>query len=94
MCSAALEALRAAQTLSSPTQQVKSDEAGCRPSELLDSLIGGVLANQRDVWEGRNTVCALFFHALRSVVMFWSTGARLAVMSIQDELIYVCLVHD
>ena len=31
-------------------------------------LIGGVLANQRDVWEGRNTVCALFFYACRSVI--------------------------
>ena len=31
-------------------------------------LIGGVLANQRDVWEGQNTVCALFFYALRSVI--------------------------
>ena len=27
-------------------------------SEPLDSLIGGVLANKRGVWEGRNTVRA------------------------------------
>ena len=27
-------------------------------------LIDGVLANQRSVWEGRNTVCALIFYAL------------------------------
>ena len=31
-------------------------------------LIGSVLANQRGVWEGRNTMCALFFNALRSVI--------------------------
>ena len=31
-------------------------------------LIGGVLANQHSVWEGRNTVCASFFYALRSVI--------------------------
>ena len=38
------------------------------PSEPLDSLIGGVLANQCGVWEGQNTVCALFFCAHRSVI--------------------------
>ena len=31
-------------------------------------LIGGVLANQCGVWERRNTVCSLFFYALRSVI--------------------------
>ena len=36
-------------------------------SEPLDSLIG-VLANQHGVWEGRNTVHALFFYALHSVI--------------------------
>ena len=54
--------------LSAPIQHAKSGEVGCRPSEPLDSLIGGVLANQRGVWEGRNIVCALFFCALRSVI--------------------------
>ena len=55
-------------------------------------VIGGVLADKRSVWEGRNIVCALFFYALRSVIscfhvfMFCSTGTRL-VMSVQDELI-------
>ena len=31
-------------------------------------LTGGVLANQYGVWEGRNTVGALFFYALRFVI--------------------------
>ena len=31
-------------------------------------LIGGVLANQRSVREGQNTVCALFVYALRSII--------------------------
>ena len=31
-------------------------------------LIGGVLVNQRGVWEGRNPVWALFFSALCSVI--------------------------
>ena len=31
-------------------------------------LIGGVLANQRDVWEGQNTVCAVFSYGLCSVI--------------------------
>ena len=52
-------------------------------------LIGGVLANQRSVWEGRNIVCALFFYALRSGIscfqffMFCSTGTRVVVMCIR-----------
>ena len=33
-------------------------------------LIGGVQTNQHGVWEGRNTVCALFFYTLRSVIPF------------------------
>ena len=32
---------------------MKSEEVGCRTSEPSDSLIGGVLANQRGVWEGQ-----------------------------------------
>ena len=68
VCSAALEAFGAAQTLSAPTEHAKSEEEGCQTSEPLGSLIGGVLANQRGVWEGRNTVCALVFYALRSVI--------------------------
>ena len=47
MCSAAFQAT---QTLSAPIQHAKSEEVGCRPSEPLDSLIGGVLANSRSVW--------------------------------------------
>ena len=77
MCSAALEAFGAAGTLSAPTQHEKSEEEGRRTSEPKDSLIGGVLANQHGVWEGRNTVCALVFYALRSVipvVMLCRTG--------------------
>ena len=31
-------------------------------------LTGSVLANQHSVWEGQNTVYALFFYALRSVI--------------------------
>ena len=69
MCSAASEAFGAAQTLCDPIQHVKSEEEeGCRTSEPLDSLIGGALANQRGVWEGRNTVRALVFYALRPVI--------------------------
>ena len=56
MCSAALEAFGAAPTLSAPIQHAKSEAVG----RLLDSLIGGVLANQHGVWEGRNTVCFVF----------------------------------
>ena len=70
MCSAALEAFGAARTLFAPIQHVKSEEVGCWTSEPLDSLIGGVLANQCGVWEGRNTVCALVFYALRSISCF------------------------
>ena len=61
-------------------------------------LIGGVLSNQRSVWEGWNNVCTLFFYALCSVIfcfhvsMFCSPGMRLVVMSIQDEFICVRLV--
>ena len=55
-------------------------------------MIGGVLANQRGVWEG-GILCALCFsmHSVPSfpVFMFCSTGTRLAVMSVQDE--FVCL---
>ena len=69
-CSATLEAFGAVRKLSVQTQHAKSEEEGCRTSEPLDSLIGGVLANQRDVWEGRNTVCALVFYALRSVIPY------------------------
>ena len=64
--------------LSAPIQQAKSEEVGCQLSEPVDSdwlcascmpiLNGGVLANQRVVWEGRNTVYALFFYALCSVI--------------------------
>ena len=45
VCSAALEAFRAAWTLSIPIEHAKSEEVGCRPSEPLNSLIGGVLVN-------------------------------------------------
>ena len=68
VCSAALEAFGAARTLSAPIQHAKSEEVGCGSSEPLDSLIGGVLANQRGVWEGQNTVCTLLFYALRCVI--------------------------
>ena len=67
MCSVTLEAFGAVLTLSAQTQHAKSEEEEEEP-ELLDSLIGDVLTNQRDVWEGRNTVCALVFYALRSVI--------------------------
>ena len=58
-------------------------------------LISGVLVNQRGVWEGR-ILCALCFsmHSVPSfpVFMFCSTGLRIVSMSIQDQLICVCLV--
>ena len=50
------------------------------------------------VWEGQNTVCASVIYALRSIIsclwsFIWSTHMRLAViMSVQEELICVCLV--
>ena len=46
VCSAALEAFGAASSLLAPIQHVKSEEVGCRTSEPLNSLTGGVLANQ------------------------------------------------
>ena len=55
-------------TLSDPTEHAKSEEVDRRTSEPLDSLIGGVLANQRGVWEGQNTVCTLVFYVLRSII--------------------------
>ena len=67
VCSAASEAFGAIRTLSAPTERATSEEEGRRTSEPSGSLIGGVLANQRDVWEGRNTVCALVVYAFRSV---------------------------
>ena len=54
-------------TLSAAIQRVKSEKVGCQTSESLDCLTGGVLANQRGVWEGQNTVWALFFYALHSI---------------------------
>ena len=68
MFSAMLEAFGAVQTLSAQTQHAKSEEEGRRTSEPSHSLIGGVLANQLDVSEGRNNVCALFFYELCSVI--------------------------
>ena len=55
VCSAASEAFGAVRTLSDPIQHAKSEEVGCWPLEPLNSLIGGVIANQCGVWEGRNT---------------------------------------
>ena len=60
--------LDVSRTLSEPTEHVKSEEVGCRTSEPLDTLIGGVLANQRGLWEGQNTVCTLFFSVLRHLL--------------------------
>ena len=54
--------------MSAQTQHAKSEEEGHWTSEPLDSLTDSVLTNQRDVWEGRNTVCALVFYALHSVI--------------------------
>ena len=60
MCSAALEAFVVTRTLSAPIQHAKSERVGCRLSEPLDSLIGGVLANQRSVLKGQNLHCVCF----------------------------------
>ena len=62
-----LEAFGAVWTLSAKTQHAESEEEGHRTSEPLDSLIGGVLVNQRDVWKGWNTVRGLVFYALSSI---------------------------
>ena len=82
--------------MSAPIQHAKSEKVGCWRSEPLDTLIGGVLANQCGVWEGQNTVRTLVFYALRSVISCFHVldyGMRLAViMSVQDELICVRLV--
>ena len=67
MISAASEVFGAARTLSALTEHA-SEEEGHRTSEPLGSLIGSVLANQRGVWEGQNTVCALVFYALHSII--------------------------
>ena len=62
----------------------------------LDTLIGSVLANQRGVWEGKNTVCALVFYAFRSVIScfhvleYWCETS--SYQSVQDKLICVLLV--
>ena len=89
--SGASEAFGAAQTLSDPTEHAKSEEVGRQAPEPLDSLIGGVLANQHGVWEGGILYAHWFStHSVPSflVFMFWSTGRRLAViLSVQDELI-------
>ena len=78
MCSATSEAFGAAWTLSAPTEHAKSEEEGRRTSEPLDSLL-----------------CVHWFstHSVPSfpAVILCSTGMRLVVMSVQDELI-VCLV--
>ena len=37
-------------------------------ARCMTILIGGALANQRGVWERRNTVCALVVYALRSIL--------------------------
>ena len=66
---------------------LQSVRFGCWPPEPLDSLIGCVLANQRSVWEGRNSACAAELYGLSfsmhsvpsfPVFMFWITGTRLA----------------
>ena len=59
-------------------------------------LIGGLLENQRGVWEG-GILCALCFSMdlvpSFAVFMLCSTGTRPAfIMSVQDKLIYVHLV--
>ena len=68
VCLATLEAFGAAQKLSDPIQRAKSEEAGCQPSEQFGTLIGDVLGSQHGVWEGQNSVCALVFYTLRSVI--------------------------
>ena len=95
MCSVASEAFGAARTLSDPIQHAKSEEVDCRPSEPLDTLISSVLANQRCVWEGRNTVCAHFLctsfrHFLFLCFEYWHKTSRYCAR--QEKLICVCLV--
>ena len=85
-------AFGAARASSATIQHAKSEEVGCQPSEPLESLTGGVLAAC-----GRGRIlCVLCFcmHSVPSflVFMFWSTGTRLPVMSIQGKLICVRLV--
>ena len=91
-----LEAFGAARTLSDLIQHAKSEEVGCRPSEPLDTLTGDLLANQRGVWEGRNTMCALVFYTLHYVIScfhvfeYWHETSCYHVCS--GQIICVCLV--
>ena len=65
-------------TLSAPTEYVKSEDVGHRTFEPLDSLIGG-------------SECCVRIGFLRTPFhhspLHCSTGMRLVVMSVQDELI-------
>ena len=76
-------------------QHAKSEEVGCRTSEPLDSLIGDVLGNQRGVWEGWNTACALFFYALVPsfpIFMFWSNVAGTRLAKNKESCVHEALV--
>ena len=53
-------------------------------------LIGGVLANQQSLLEGRNTVCTLFFYALRSIIC-WSHVAPPAYCISRKRRMYTLL---
>ena len=93
MHSAAFEAFGATRTLSALIQHVKSKEAGYLMSEQLDSLIGGVLANQRSVGGVEYCVRIGFLRSPFRHFMFSCTGMTLAViMSVQEKLICVRLV--
>ena len=65
MCLAALEASGTVWTASAPIQLAKSETVGCLPSEPLDTLIGGLLANQHSVWKGRNSAFATELYGVR-----------------------------
>ena len=73
-CSAALEAFGTTRMLSALIQHAKSEKVDCRPSEPLDCLTGCVLANQRGVWEERNTVHFVFLCTLFRYFLFSCFG--------------------
>ena len=70
--------------------QAKSEEVGHQPSGPLDTLIAGVLANQCSVWEGQNTVCAMFFCALHSVISCFHVASP-AYCSLRQRRTYTLL---
>ena len=66
-------------------------------------LIGGVPANQRGLWEGRNSMCStklngvhfVFIYDPFPVFMFWITGTRLVPPNVKEtySILRKCRTH-